>query len=112
MIGLIIIYIALIVLILTSMWAVFAKAGKPGWAALIPIYNLIILLEIVGKPWWWLFLMIIPLLNVVFAIWVYNLLSKSFGKSEGFTVGLLLLSFIFFPILAFGDAEYQGPAGC
>lgn len=111
MIGIIIIYIAVIALLLASMWAVFAKAGKPGWAALIPIYNLIILLEIVGKPWWWLFLMVIPLLNVVFAIWVYNLLSKSFGKSEGFTVGLLLLSFIFFPILAFGDAEYQGPAG-
>ena len=111
MIGIGIIYIAVIALLIASMWAVFAKAGKPGWAALIPIYNLIILLEIVGKPWWWLFLMVIPLVNVVFAIWVYNLLSKSFGKSEGFTVGLLLLSFIFFPILGFGDAQYQGPAG-
>jgi hypothetical protein len=111
MIGIVIIYIAVIALLIASMWAVFAKAGKPGWAALIPIYNLIILLEIVGKPWWWLFLMVIPLVNVVFAIWVYNLLSKSFGKSEGFTVGLLLLSFIFFPILGFGDAQYQGPAG-
>lgn len=111
MIGIILIYVALLALLFASMWVVFTKAGKPGWAALVPIYNLIILLEIVGKPWWWLFLMLIPLLNVVFAIWTYNLLSKSFGKSEGFTVGLLLLSFIFFPILAFGDAEYQGPAG-
>jgi hypothetical protein len=65
MIGLLIIYFAVIVLLLASMWAVFAKAGKPGWTALIPIYNLIILLEIVGKPWWWLFLMLIPLVNVV-----------------------------------------------
>jgi hypothetical protein len=55
--------------------------------------------------------MVIPLVNVVFAVWTYNLLSKSFGKSEGFTVGLILLSFIFLPILAFGDAQYQGPAG-
>lgn len=111
MIGLLIIYVAILVLALASMWAVFTKAGKPGWAALIPIYNLIVLLEIVGKPWWWLLLMLIPLLNVVIAVWTYNLLSKSFGKSEGFTVGLLLLSFIFLPILGFGDAKYQGPAG-
>jgi hypothetical protein len=111
MIGLVIIYVAILLLVLASMWAIFAKAGKPGWAAFIPIYNLIVLLEIVGKPWWWLFLMVIPLLNVVFAVWTYNLLSKSFGKSEGFTVGLILLSIIFLPILAFGDAQYQGPAG-
>ncbi|MCE2779389.1 MAG: DUF5684 domain-containing protein [Algoriphagus sp.] len=111
MIGLFIIYFAVIVLLIASMWGVFAKAGKPGWAALIPIYNLIVLLEIVGKPWWWLLLMMIPLLNIVFAVWTYNLLSKSFGKSEGFTVGLLLLSIIFLPILAFGEAKYQGPAG-
>jgi hypothetical protein len=111
MIGLIIIYVAILGLVLASMWAIFAKAGKPGWAALIPIYNLIVLLEIVGKPWWWLLLMLIPLVNVVFAVWTYNLLSKSFGKSEGFTAGLILLSFIFLPILAFGDARYQGPAG-
>jgi hypothetical protein len=111
MIGLIIIYVAILGLVLASMWAIFAKAGKPGWAALIPIYNLIVLLEIVGKPWWWLLLMVIPLVNVVFAVWTYNLLSKSFGKSEGFTAGLILLSFIFLPILAFGDARYQGPAG-
>jgi hypothetical protein len=111
MIGLVIIYVAILGLVLASMWTIFAKAGKPGWAALIPIYNLIVLLEIVGKPWWWLLLMVIPLVNVVFAVWTYNLLSKSFGKSEGFTVGLILLSFIFLPILAFGDAQYQGPAG-
>ena len=111
MIGLIIIYVAVLGLVLASMWTIFAKAGKPGWAALIPIYNLIVLLEIVGKPWWWLLLMVIPLVNVVFAVWTYNLLSKSFGKSEGFTAGLILLSIIFLPILAFGDAQYQGPAG-
>lgn len=111
MIGLFIIYFAVIVLLIASMWGIFAKAGKPGWAALIPIYNLIVLLEIVGKPWWWLLLMMIPLVNIILFVWTYNLLSKSFGKSEGFTVGLILLSIIFLPILAFGDAAYQGPAG-
>lgn len=111
MIGLLIIYFAVIVLLIASMWGIFAKAGKPGWASLIPIYNLIVLLEIVGKPWWWLLLMMIPLVNIILFVWTYNLLSKSFGKSEGFTVGLILLSIIFLPILAFGDATYQGPAG-
>lgn len=109
MIGLFIIYFAVIVLLIASMWGIFAKAGKPGWAALIPIYNLIILLEIVGKPWWWLLLMMIPILNIILFVWTYNLLSKSFGKSEGFTVGLIFLGIIFLPILAFGDATYQGP---
>jgi hypothetical protein len=90
---------------------VFKKAGQPGWAAIIPIYNLYVILKIVGKPGWWLLLMLIPLVNVVFAIWTVNLLSKSFGKDVGFTLGLIFLSFIFWPILAFGDAKYQGPYG-
>ncbi len=92
-------------------WRVFEKAGKPGWAVIIPIYNVIILLEIVGKPWWWLLLFLIPVVNIIFAVWMTNLLSLSFGKGIGFTLGLLFLSFIFYPILAFSNAEYQGPAG-
>lgn len=96
---------------IAAQWKIYTKAGKPGWACIIPIYNILVLLEIVGKPWWWLLLMLIPLVNFVFFIWMYNLLSKSFGKSEGFTVGMILLPFIFFPILGFGDAVYQGPAG-
>ncbi|WP_317133193.1 DUF5684 domain-containing protein [Mucilaginibacter limnophilus] len=74
-------------------------------------YNTIVLLEIVGKPIWWIFLFLIPCINIVFVVWTYNLLSKSFGQSEGFTVGLLLLSFIFVPILGFGNYKYLGPAG-
>ena len=111
MIGLFIIYFAVIMLLIASQWGIYSKAGKPGWACLIPIFNIIVLLEIIGKPWWWLFLMLIPLLNVVFVDWTYNLLSKSFGKSEGFTAGLILLPFIFLPILGFGEPKYQGPAG-
>ena len=105
------IYLAFIVLMIASMWTIFSKAGKPGWAALVPIYNLIVLLDIVGKPWWWLLLMFIPIVNFVVIIMIYHNLSLSFGKGAGFTVGLILLGIVFFPILAFGDAEYVGTNG-
>jgi hypothetical protein len=99
------------VIVLIAYWKIFEKAGKPGWAAIIPIYNIIVLLEIVGKPVWWLLLLIIPCTSFIFAIWLVNLLSKSFGQSEGFTIGLILLPFIFFPLLGFGNYQYVGPAG-
>ena len=96
---------------IVSMWKIYTKAGKPGWACIIPIYNIIVLLEIVGKPWWWLLLMCLPIVNIVFAIWMLNLLSKSYGHEVGFTLGLLFLSFIFIPILGLGESKYGGPAG-
>jgi len=99
------------VIVIISHWKIYEKAGKPGWASLIPFYNIIVLLEIIGKPVWRIFLIIFPCTSFIFAIWATNLLSKSFGQSEGFTVGLLLLSFIFYPILAFGNYQYLGPAG-
>tara|TARA_B100001175_G_C18956281_1_gene378368 strand:- start:91 stop:438 length:348 start_codon:yes stop_codon:yes gene_type:complete len=105
------IYIGIIILIIISQWKIFTKANKPGWASLIPIYNGLVLLQIIGKPWWWLLLFLIPIVNLVFAIWMTNLLSKSFGKDEGFTIGLILLPIIFLPILGLGSAEYSGPAG-
>ncbi len=89
-------------------WKIFTKAHKPGWAILIPIYNVIVYIEIIGKPWWWLFLVLFPPLSFVFAIWATNLLSKSFDKGVGFTIGLIFLPIIFYPILAFGDAKYVG----
>ena len=94
-----------------GLWFIFRKAGEPGWAAIIPFYNFIVLLKIVGKPWWWLLLLILPVVNFIFFIWVQNLLAKSFGKSELFTIGLVLLTPIFYLILGFGNAQYQGPAG-
>jgi hypothetical protein len=107
----IIFYLALIVLMLVSMWKIYTKAGKPGWAILIPIYNIIVLLEIVGKPWWFLLLLLIPIVNIVIMVWMYNLLSLSYGKDVGFTIGLILLAPIFIPLLGLGKAEYKGPAG-
>lgn len=97
----------IVFLSLAGSWLVFEKAGKPGWAALIPFYNIVILLEIIGKPIWWLIMFFIPPVNLIFAVWSLNLLSKSFGKDEGFTVGLLFLPYVFLPILGFGEAEYQ-----
>ncbi|MES2776410.1 MAG: DUF5684 domain-containing protein [Bacteroidota bacterium] len=108
---LILFVLAVAVILIASIWKVFVKAGQPGWAAIIPIYNLYIMTKIAGKPGYWTLLCLIPIVNYVFAIWLYNMISKSFGKTEGFTVGLVLLSFIFWPILGFGDAKYLGPFG-
>jgi hypothetical protein len=93
-------------LMIASMWKVYAKAGKPGWAALIPIYNLVVLLQIVRKPLWWIAMFFIPLVNFIFLILLYIELAKSFGKSGGFAAGLIFLAMIFFPILGFGSSRY------
>jgi hypothetical protein len=100
--------LAIAVFLIICQWKVYAKAGKPGWASIIPIYNIVVLLEIVKKPVWWLVLLMIPLVNVVIAIMIMIELAKVFGKDGGFTVGLILLPYVFYPILAFGDAKYIG----
>jgi len=104
-------YLAILAFYGFCMWKIFVKAGKPGWAAIIPIYNFIVLLEIVGKPAWWIILILIPFVNFIILIIILNLFSKSFGKDIGMTLLLIFLSFIAIPILAFGDARYVGPAG-
>ncbi len=135
-----VIILGLIIFLVAAMWKVYVKAGEEGWKCIIPIYNAVVLLKIVGKPWWWIFLMIVPfvigaiinmsaalngtvnpvttliafavnIVGYVYVVWTYNMLSKSFGKSEGFTAGMLFLGFIFIPILGFGDARYLGPYG-
>jgi len=109
-IGLILVYLLLLLLMVVSMWKVFTKAGKPGWASLIPIYNAFVLLQVVGRPVWWLVLMLIPFVNIVVTIIVTNDLAKSFGKDMAWTLGLLLLPIVFYPVLAFGGAKYIGPS--
>jgi hypothetical protein len=105
---LIVLLLAVAFLMIASIWKVYEKAGQPGWAAIIPIYNLYIITKIIGKPGYWTVLMLIPIVNYIFIIWSYNLISKKFGKDVGFTLGLIFLSFIFWPILGFGDAKYEG----
>lgn len=102
-------YLAFIVVLIVAMWKTFEKAGKPGWASIIPIYNTIVILEIIGKPIWWFLLLFIPFVNIVIGIMIMNGISKSFGKGTGFTLGLIFLTPIFFLILGFGDAKYIGP---
>ncbi len=107
---LVVLYLAVIVLEIAALWLVFVKAGRPGWAAIIPFYNYYVLLKVVGRPGWWLILYFIPIVNIIVWIIVAIDLSKSFGKTSGFAVGLILLGFIFIPILGFGGAQYLGPA--
>ncbi|HMI03161.1 MAG TPA: DUF5684 domain-containing protein [Pedobacter sp.] len=108
--GMLIFCLAVAVITYAGLWKMFVKAGKPGWAAIIPIYNSIVMIEIVGKPVIWILWLLIPCVNIVFGIWLLNLLSKSFGKSEGYTVGMIVLPMVFFPLLGFGDAKYVGPS--
>ena len=104
-----IIGLLLAVVIIASLWKIFTKAGQPGWMALVPILNIITLLNIIGKPVWWLVLFIIPLANFYVAIMMPIELAKAFGQSTGFAIGLLLLPVVFYPMLAFGSAAYRGP---
>ena len=101
-------FLAIAVLVIAGFWKVFVKAGHPGWAAIVPIYNIYILLKIGGRPGWWLLLFLIPVVSFVIAIIVAIDVAKSFGKGTGFGVGLAFLGPIFYPILGFGDATYQG----
>jgi len=108
MMGMIILYLALCLIMAISGWKVFSKAGKPGIASIIPIWNIVVMVEIAGKPVSWvLLILLVPCANIYFAIMLMIELAKRFGKSSGFGIGLILLPFIFWPILGFGDAEYQ-----
>jgi len=100
--------IALVLIV--AMWKVFTKAGQPGWASIIPIYNLYIWCKIVGRPGWWILLMLIPFVNIIVGIILCIDMAKSFGKGAGFGIGLALLGVIFVPILGFGSAQYQSPS--
>jgi hypothetical protein len=103
--------LAIAVVFIIGMWKVFTKAGQPGWASIIPIYNIYILLKIAGRPGWWLLLCLIPLVNFVIAIVVAIDVAKSFGQSALFGVLLLfLLSGVGYLILGFGNYRYVGPA--
>ena len=99
--------LAFSIFLLVCRWKIFVKAGKEGWKSIIPIYNIIILIEIVKKPTWWIFLLLIPIYNIYIMFTLNIRLSKSFGKNELFGILLTFFNFIFEPILAFSDAKYN-----
>ena len=105
----VLVYLAVIILIIVGLWKIFEKAGKPGWAAIVPVYNVIVLLEIVGKPIWWLLLLFVPCVGIVIAIMMYIELAKCFGKDTAYGLGLAFLGPIFIPMLGFGSAQYKAP---
>ncbi len=93
---------------IVCMWKVFTKAGKPGWASIIPIYNMVVMFQIAGMSPWMILLMLVPIANVIVAIMLYINFAKAFGKSGAFAVGLIFLNIIFMAILAFDSSEYVG----
>lgn len=102
------VWLVIAVVMIAALWKIFVKAGEPGWAAIIPIYNAIVLLKIVGRPLWWLILFLIPFVNLIIAFIVAFDLAKVFGKGAGFALGMIFLAPIFYPVLAWSDAKYQG----
>ncbi|MGB9965289.1 DUF5684 domain-containing protein [Halobacterium hubeiense] len=103
--------LAVLVAVVGGTWLTFSKAGEPGWAAIVPIYNLYVMLKIGGNEWWWLLLLFVPIVNVFVLAKISVDLAKSFGCGLLFGIGLWLLPAIFFPVLGFGDYEYRGPGG-
>jgi hypothetical protein len=103
--------LALTVLIFAGFWKTFEKAGKPGWAGLIPIYNLYVLVKISGNAWWWFVLFFIPLINFFATLKISIDLAGKFNRGILFGLGLTLVSFIFYPLLGFGDYQYQDSTG-
>jgi hypothetical protein len=106
--GISLLQLAVAAVVLAGLWKIYAKAGKPGWAALVPIYNLVVLLDMLRRPWWWILLLLVPLVNVVVLIVLANDLAKAFRKGLGYTLGLVFLGFIFIPLLGFGSDPFVG----
>jgi positive regulator of sigma E activity len=110
--SMLIIYLVILVLAIAGMWATFQKAGRPGWAAIIPIYNIYTLVKVAGRDGWWVILFLIPFVNIIVSIVISLDVAKAFGKSQAFgIIGLWLFSIIGYLMLGFGDATYKGQSG-
>jgi len=95
--------------IFTGMWKMFTKTNQPGWAAIIPIYNTVVIFRMIGRPGWWVIFYFIPLANIIVFFIMSHELAKAFGKGLGYTFGLIFLPFIFYPALGYGRAKYTLP---
>lgn len=104
-----IVVLVISILTLVALWKIFVKAGKPGWACIIPFYSTYCLFDIAWGNGWLFLLSFVPFVNIVVMIMMYFKLAKAFGKGTGFGFGLLFLNTIFVLILGFGSAEYIGP---
>lgn len=104
-------YLGIIILTIASIWKVFKKANQPGWAAIVPIFNTYIMLKISDNPGWFLLLMVIPVINLYPLAKMYSGMARAFGKGIGWAIGLWILPFVFFPLLAFSSASYTGHGG-
>ncbi|PKO24071.1 MAG: signal peptidase I [Chloroflexi bacterium HGW-Chloroflexi-1] len=102
--------LVLVLVEIVALWKVYTKAGQPGWASIIPIYNVYVWLKVIGRPGWWLLLLLVPVVNIIVYIIMTLDLAKSFGRSALYGIGLLLLSPIFLIHLGFSDAAYVRPA--
>ncbi len=104
-----VIALAITIVIIVACWKLYKKAGRPGWASLIPIYSQYVLFDIATGKGILFLLLIIPVVNVIITVYLYYKLACAFGKGLGFTLGLIFLNPIFVCILGLGSAEYQGP---
>lgn len=104
-----VIWLVVIIVVIAGLWKMFEKAGQPGWGAIVPILNLYYLCKIAGRPGWWVILFLIPIVSLVISIILSVDIAKAFGKGIPFALGLIFLSPIFYCILGFGSAQYQGP---
>ena len=103
-----VVMVGMLFILFAGLWKTFTKAGKPGWACLVPIYNIIVMLEIAGRPLWWLLLLFVPIVNFFVAMIVVIDIAKAFGKGAGFGLGMFFLGPIFYAILGFGSAQHVG----
>lgn len=115
-------FLAIYIIAVIGLWKMYTKAGKPGWAAIIPLYNWWVWIKIIGRPTWWFWAMIaalllswIPLIGwlltvLVAILWLLGCLdmARCFGKGVGHGLLLWLFPFILAPILGFGSARYVG----
>jgi len=103
----VIVEIILLVLVIAGMWMTFVKAGRPGWGAIIPFYNIYLMIKIAGRPGWWLILYFIPIVNLIIWIIVALDIAKNFGHGAGFGILLIFFPMIMYLVLGFGSSEYH-----
>jgi hypothetical protein len=106
-----IIEIAVIVLVIAGLWATLNKAGRPGWGAIIPIFNLYLIIKMAGRPGWWLILYLIPIVNIIIALIVAIDVSQNFGHGAGYGILLWIFPWLMYLVLGFGGAQYNQVVG-